>query len=118
MASTDYEITDKIKFFPDARFAQSKTTTFLAGIIASFGCSRRSCISPPPTVRSIRAYVYKDPGVVANVLANPALYRNPNYIAHGQPGAKHPVPVDMAILLNSRARCPPRRARWRRRTIR
>ncbi len=30
MASTDYEITDHIKFFSDARFAESKTTTFLA----------------------------------------------------------------------------------------
>ncbi len=107
MASTDYEITDKIKFFSDARFAQSKTTTFLAGTNASFGWEATIPYNATTDSPVDPSYNYKDPGVVANVLANPALYRNPNYIAHGQPGAKHPVPVDMAILLNSRARVPP-----------
>src|SRR5690606_13501014 len=47
---------------------------------------------------------YTNYAVMAAALANPndPLYRNPNFIPHGAAGAQHPVPVSMAILLNSR----------------
>jgi iron complex outermembrane recepter protein len=106
MASTKFEVTDNIRFFSDARFAQSKTTTFLAGTNASLGWEAtipyNATVDSPvnPTLN------YRDQAVVAAVLANPAAYANPNFIAHGAAGAQHPVPLEMAILLNSRGPTP------------
>jgi outer membrane receptor protein involved in Fe transport len=107
MASTDFEITDSIKFFSDARFAQSKTTTFLAGTNASFGWEATIPYNATTDSPVDPGLNYKDPAVVAAVMANPAAYANPNFIAHGTAGAQHPVPLQMAMLLNSRARVPP-----------
>ncbi len=44
-----------------------------------------------------------DPAVVAAVRNNPAAFANPSFIPTGAPGAQHPVPAQLAILLNSRA---------------
>ncbi|MEP7313147.1 MAG: TonB-dependent receptor [Pseudomonadota bacterium] len=106
MAAADYDITDSIKFSSSARFAQSTTTTFLAGTNASFGWE--ATIPYNATVDSPvnPALDYRNPAVVAAVLANPAAFANPSFIAHGAAGAQHPVPVQMAILMNSRAIAP------------
>ena len=106
MASTDYEITDHIKFFSDARFAQSKTTTFLAGTNASFGWEATIPYNATTDSPVNPGLNYRDQSVVAAVLANPAAFANPSFIPHGTAGAAHPVPLQMALLLNSRATNP------------
>ena len=45
---------------------------------------------------------YPDPAIVAQVSANPSAFANPGFIATGAAGAQHPVPTQLAILLNSR----------------
>jgi outer membrane receptor protein involved in Fe transport len=106
MAAAEYDITDTIKFSSSARFAQSTTTTFLAGTNASFGWEASipyNATTDSPVDPSLN---YQDPAVVAAVLANPGAFANPGFIAHGTTGAQHPVPVEMAILMNSRANAP------------
>ncbi len=102
MGAGDYDITDHIKFSTSARFSQSLTKTFLAGTNASYGweatvpynATKDSPIDPTLNLLT--------PGLAAAVIANPSAYANPNFIAHGKPGAQHPVPVALALLLNSR----------------
>ncbi len=114
MASTDYEITDHIKFFSDARFSQSKTQTFLAGTNASLGWEVTvpyNAATDSPIRTDFTAADYANAALMADVMRNPQNYANAGFIGHGAAGAQHPVPVNMALLLNSRARIPPRRAR-------
>jgi outer membrane receptor protein involved in Fe transport len=113
MASTDYEITDHIKFFSDARFSQSKTQTFLAGTNASLGWEVTvpyNAATDSPVRTNFTAADYANAALMADVMANPQNYANAGYRAHGTAGAAHPVPVNMALLLNSRARIPPANA--------
>jgi iron complex outermembrane recepter protein len=115
MAAGDYDITDKLRFQSSARFAQSKTRTFLAGTNASYGWEatipyNATYDSPVnPTLN------YRDPAVVAAVMANPGAYPNTSFIPHTTKdpdgtgpllGAQHPVTTQMAILLNSRNGAP------------
>jgi outer membrane receptor protein involved in Fe transport len=103
MASGKYDLTDKIQFFSSARFAQSTTETLLAGTNATGGWSvfvpynatTDSPVDPNPALYATQASI-------AAVLANPGAFANPNFRAHGTAGALHPVPVQQAILLNSR----------------
>jgi outer membrane receptor protein involved in Fe transport len=113
MGSAKYDITDKLHFSSSARFAQSVTRTFLAGTNASFGWevnvpynpTTDSPVVPQGTVVNGTPVNWTNAATVAAALnpATAALYRNPNFIAHGTAGAQHPVPINMAILLNSRA---------------
>jgi outer membrane receptor protein involved in Fe transport len=107
MGSTDYDITDKLHLQSSARFAQSTTETFLAGTNASFGWEvsvpYQAAFDSPVNP----ALDYTNLALVQQIRANPAAYANPSYIAHGAAGARHPVPVDLAILLNSRAASVP-----------
>ena len=102
MGSGTYDISDTLTFQSSARFAQSRTETFLAGTNASFGWEVSVPYNATTDSPVNPALNYSDPAVVAAVLANPAAFANPNFIAHGAAGAQHPVPVQMAILLNSR----------------
>jgi len=110
MASGKYDISDKLTFSSSARFAQSTTRTYLAsstgggGWAASipYNATVDSPVVPQGTVVGGVAVDYTNAATVAAILANPAAYANPNYIAHGATGAQHPVPLQMAILLNSR----------------
>ena len=103
MGSGQFDITDHLQFFSSARFAQSRTTTYLAGTNASLGWEAvvpYNATTDSPVNPTLN---FKDQAVVAAIMANPAAYANPNFIAHGAVGAQHPVPLAMAILLNSRS---------------
>jgi len=106
MGSADYDITDKLHFQSSARFATSTTKTFLAGTNASFGWEvtvpYNAAVDSPVNPN----LDYTNYALVQQIRANPSAYANPTFIAHGAAGAQHPVPVDMAILLNSRAASP------------
>ncbi|MEY2855092.1 MAG: Vitamin transporter BtuB precursor, partial [Pseudomonadota bacterium] len=115
MAAGSYDITDKLRFNSSARFAQSRTQTFLAGTNASFGWEATVPYNATLDSPVNPALNYRDPLVVAAVMANPSAFANPSFIAHrtADPdgagpglGAQHPVTVPMAILLNSRTTSP------------
>jgi outer membrane receptor protein involved in Fe transport len=108
MGSAKYDISDTIHFASSARFAQSLTTTFLAGTNASYGWEATVPYNATTDSPLNPGLNYADQALVALALANPtnALYANPNFIAHGAAGAQHPVPVQMAALLNSRGSSP------------
>ncbi len=103
MTSGSFDITDNVKFFADARYADSKTTTFLIPTNASYGWEASIPYNPTTDSPVNPALDYTNQANVAAVLANPAAFANPNFIAHGAAGAQHPVPVQLAVLLNSRA---------------
>ncbi len=110
MASGKYALTDSISAFSSARFAQSRTTTFLAGTNASYGWEATVPYNATTDSPIKPGLDYTDQTLMAQVLANPtaAAYANPGFIAHGtldangKALANHPVPVQMAMLLNSR----------------
>jgi iron complex outermembrane receptor protein len=110
MGVGSYDITDRLTFRTTMRFAQSKTRTILAGSTGGGGWAASipydatvdSPVVPHGTVVDGTAVDYTNPATVAAILADPAAYANPGFIAHGTPGARHPVPVQLAILLNSR----------------
>jgi iron complex outermembrane recepter protein len=108
MSSVDYDITDSIRFSGSARFAESVTETFLAGTNASFGWEATIPYNPA-TDSPINPALTLTPALVPQILANPAAFANPGFIATGRPGARNPVPVGMAVLLNSR---PTQNAPW------
>ena len=103
MLNGHYDITDKITFNASGTFAQSKTRTLLGGNNAIFGWEADIPYNPATDSPIDPAANVSDPAVVAAILANPAAYANPGFIPHGATGAQHPVPMDLAILLNSRA---------------
>ncbi|MEO8315876.1 MAG: TonB-dependent receptor [Pseudomonadota bacterium] len=102
MASGTYDISDSLTFSTSARYAQSRTRTFLAGTNASFGWEVSVPYNPTTDSPVNPSLDYTNQAIVAQVLANPGAFANPGFIAHGTAGAQHPVPVQMAILLNSR----------------
>jgi len=104
MLNGHYDITDKIQFFGRGSFAQSKTRTLLAGNNAIFGWEADVPYNPVTDSPIDPAAIgpFSTEAQVQAVVANPAGFANPGFIAHGQPGAQHPVPLELAILLNSR----------------
>lgn len=99
--SGKWDFNDNVTFFTRASYAQSKTSTLLIPTNASFGWEAQIPYNPT-TDSPIRPDL--TPAEFAAAIADPTnpAYANPSFIAHGQPGAQHPVPVDLAILLNSR----------------
>jgi iron complex outermembrane recepter protein len=106
MGSGQYDLTDHLQFYSSARFAQSRTTTYLSGTNASFGWEATVPYNATTDSPVNPALNFKDQATVAAIMANPAAYANPGFIAHGAAGAQHPVPLAMAILLNSRGTAP------------
>ena len=106
MLNSHYDITDKLTFFGRGTFSQSKTRTLLAGNNAIFGWEADIPYDPNTDSPVDPALDYTNPATAAAYAADPAAFLaanpNPNFIAHGQPGAQHPVPAELAILLNSR----------------
>jgi outer membrane receptor protein involved in Fe transport len=104
MINSRYDITDEIEFFGRASYAQSKTRTLLAGNNAIFGWEANIPYNPATDspIDPLAVGPFTPEATVQAVLANPAAFANPGFIAHGQPGAQHPVPLELAILLNSR----------------
>ncbi|MET0282600.1 MAG: TonB-dependent receptor [Steroidobacteraceae bacterium] len=102
-ASGKYDITDHLQFFTRATYAESKTRTRLFGTNASFGWEASVPYNPATDspVLSTPA-LYASQASIAAILANPAAFANPGFRPTGSAGAAHPVPLEMAIMLNSR----------------
>jgi outer membrane receptor protein involved in Fe transport len=111
-ANGDYDITDKIQFYTNARFAQSRTQTLLpTPTTAIFGWEANvpynattdspinpALITPGATPAALSA-------LAASFAANPTSSNpnwNPSFVPIGSKGAQHPVPWQLALLLNSR----------------
>jgi outer membrane cobalamin receptor len=104
-ASGNFDVTDKVRAKARATFAESDTQTRLFGTSVVFGWETVIPYNPTtdsPVVPQNAAF-WRDPANVAAYLANPGAFANPNFIATGQAGAQHPVPAELAILLNSRS---------------
>jgi len=112
-ANGHYDLTDKITVFGTARYAQSKTATHLFGTNAIGGWEATVPYNPTIDSPVDPTIDYTDPAVLAAVAADPAAFLaanpNPNFIATGEDGAGHPVPAELAYLLNTR---PDPSARW------
>ncbi|MEO8316043.1 MAG: TonB-dependent receptor, partial [Pseudomonadota bacterium] len=110
MGTGKYDITDNLSVSSSARFAQSKTRSYLqyssgsGGYAADipYNAKLDSPVVPQGTIVGGTAVDYTNAATVAAILANPSAYANPNFIGTGLAGAQHPVPLQMAILLNSR----------------
>jgi iron complex outermembrane recepter protein len=112
-ANGHYDLSDKISIFADARFAESRTATFLFGTDAISGWEASVPYNPTIDSPIDPTLDYTNAAVLAAVAADPAAFfranPNPNFIPTGSPGAGHPVPTELAWLLNSRT---PQDARW------
>jgi outer membrane receptor protein involved in Fe transport len=109
MATGEFDVTDHVKFFSDARYAQSRTTTFLAGTNASYGWETTIPYAPatdsPFLLNDPTTGALLDYGLASTIdRARAGQLNNPGFIAHGAAGAQHPVTPDLALLLNSRGR--------------
>jgi outer membrane receptor protein involved in Fe transport len=103
-ASSSFDINDRVTFFARGNWNESNTITrFNAANNIGF---RAATIPYNPTTDSPvdPTLNYRDAATVAQILANPAAYQNPGFIATGAPGAQHPVSLEAAVLLNSRPR--------------
>ena len=103
-ASGNYDFSDNITFFSRATLAESETRTLLFGTNAIFGWEGLVPYNPATDSPLNPGLNYADPAVVAAALADPAnpAFANPGFIPTGTPGAQHPVPAELAALLNSR----------------
>ena len=105
MLNGHYNITDKIRFNSHATFEQSTTKTLLAGNSAIFGWEA-DIPYDPATDSPLDPTLTYDAATAAAYAADPAGFLaanpNPGFIPHGTAGAQHPVPADLAVLLNSR----------------
>jgi iron complex outermembrane receptor protein len=105
-ANGHYDLTDKISVFAGARFAESTTRTILFGTNAITGWEATVPYNPTTDSPIDPTLDYTDATVLAAVTADPAAFfaahPNPSFIPTGSAGAGHPVPAEMAWLLNSR----------------
>jgi iron complex outermembrane recepter protein len=101
-SSGSFDITDTINVYARTNFAESKTRTLLGGTSVINGWEVSLPYDPTRDSPVNPALNYRDASVVAAILANPAAYANPGFIDTGKAGAHFPVPLEMAILLNSR----------------
>ncbi|HEX7081797.1 MAG TPA: TonB-dependent receptor [Gammaproteobacteria bacterium] len=101
-ASGTYDLNDRVSLFARSTFAQSKTQTVLFGTSVIAGWEGTIPYNPTTDSPVDPSLDYTDPDVVTAVRDNPDAFANPDFIATGEPGAQHPVPVELAILLNSR----------------
>ena len=104
MASGHYDITDKITFFSRATFAQSKTKTWLIPTNASFGWEASIPFNAATDSPVDPTLDYSNPANVTLALNGGA--PNGGFIASGLPGAQHPVPAELAMLLLTRVAGP------------
>jgi len=101
-ASGTYDLTDNVRFFSRATWAESKTRTHLLPTNASLGWEASIPYNPTTDSPVDPTLDYTSESVATAVLENWQNFANPNFIASGQAGAQHPVPVELAVLLNSR----------------
>lgn len=100
MGSTDFAITDHIKFLSSARFSQSTTETFLAGTNASWGWEATIPFNPTTDSPYDPTIDYRVAQNVTDALKG--LHPNASFQATGTTGAQHPVSPQLALLLLSR----------------
>ncbi len=100
--SGTYDLTDTVSVYGRSTWAESKTETLLLPTNASFGWEASVPFNAATDSPINPALNYNDQVVVAAVLANPAAFVNPGFIASGQRGAQHPVSTELAALLLSR----------------
>jgi outer membrane receptor protein involved in Fe transport len=106
-ANGHYDLTDKVSVFAGGRFAESRTSTWLFGTDAISGWEASVPYNPTTDSPIDPTLNFNDPAVLAAVALDPAAFfrahPNPTFIPTGSAGAGHPVPAEMAWLLNSRA---------------
>ncbi len=101
-ASGHYDVSDSMRFFARGTWAQSKTRTLLLPTNASLGWEASIPYNPTTDSPVDPGLDYTNPATVTAVLANPGAFANPGFIPTNTAGAGHPVPVELAVLLNSR----------------
>jgi iron complex outermembrane recepter protein len=101
-ASGNFDVTDTVNVYARTNFAESKTRTLLQGTSIVNGWEVSLPYDPTRDSPVDPTLNFRDAAVVASILANPAAYANPGFKATGTQGAHFPVPLEMAILLNSR----------------
>jgi iron complex outermembrane recepter protein len=114
-ANGNYDLTDNIQFYSNARFAQSRTQTLLpTPTTAIFGWEANvpyNAMTDSPINPSLitNATPLTGPNglqaIAASFAANPTSsnpFWNPNFVPIGAKGAQHPVPWQLALLLDSR----------------
>lgn len=101
-ASGNFDVTDNVRAFTRANFAESRTETLLFGTNAIGGWEAFIPYDPEVDSPIDPTLNYADPAVLAAIMANPSAYANPNFIPTGTPGAHFPVPAEFAMMLNSR----------------
>jgi iron complex outermembrane receptor protein len=99
-ASGKWNFTDDISFFSRAMYAESKTRTRLIPTNASLGWEATVPYNPVIDSPVDPTIDYRIRENVDAALAG--AYANPNFRPTGTNGASHPVPLQLAILLNSR----------------
>jgi iron complex outermembrane recepter protein len=115
-ANGTYDITDKVQFYSNARFADSQTTTLLdTPTSAIFGWEANipynaTTDSPinPALITSTTSQAALS-AIAASFAANPTSSNpnwNPGFIAPGGKGVQHPVPWQLALALDSRGVTP------------
>jgi outer membrane receptor protein involved in Fe transport len=108
-----YDITDNVQFYANARFASSQTSTLL-GVVPSlifgweasvpYNATTDSPINPALINNTTSLATLQ--ALAASFAANPTSSNpnwNPSFIPIGTTGAQHPVPWQLALLLNSRS---------------
>jgi iron complex outermembrane recepter protein len=111
-ANGTYDITDKIQFYTNARYAQSKTNTLLPTATTSifgweasvpFAAATDSPINPALVNSASTTAALQ--GIVASFQTNNSPTNpnwNPAFIGPNGAGAQHPVPWQLALMLLSR----------------
>jgi iron complex outermembrane receptor protein len=107
--SGNFEISDTVEAFARATYAESKTATLLFGTNAVNGWEVTLPYNPTTDSPVDPTLNYRDEATVRSIVANPSAFRNPGFIPTGARGANFPVPLELAVLLNSRAN---QTARW------
>jgi outer membrane receptor protein involved in Fe transport len=111
MGTGTFDISDKVHFYSNARFAESLTQTFLIPTNASYGWEAQVPYNPTtdspinPTAVTAATDAATAAQIVQAFGANPTSTNplwNPGFIPTGAPNAQHPIPWQLAVLLNSR----------------
>jgi iron complex outermembrane recepter protein len=114
-ANGNFDVTDKVQFYTNARFSQSLTTTQLSQAVAPQGgweatVPYNAATDSPidPSLLNKASTAAQLSAIVAAFTANPTNnpYTNAGFIPIGTKGAQHPVPWQLALLLNTRGPAP------------
>lgn len=122
-ATGHYDLTDNLSFFARGSLAESATKTALFGTNAIAGWEAQVPYNPNTDSPLNPGINYNDATTVAAAVAavkaniHDPTYGNPTFIPTGTAGAGHPVPIEVAALLNSRTNffagnAPAANAQW------